>query len=828
MYHSISRQFGPGLWPLLMRLIVIVLALGYVTSALALNVSTRSVTVAVGQSATVRVSDTSGTVTVSSSAPSIATVSYASGVATITGVSPGTATVTVADRHDRVRISVTVVPALTVSPSSVQMPVGATATVNVTNATGTVTATSANTGVATVTYASGVATIRGVATGSTTVTIADSLNSRQVSVTVTQGLTVSPTSVQVPVGGTATVTVTNATGSVTATSSNTAVATVTYSSGTATIRGVAVGSATVTIADSFNRRQVAVTVVAATAGNYALLAWNNIGMHCVDGVDYSIFAILPPLNTVNAQLVNKSTGQLMNSGVTLTYQATLDTHGSINTISSTKTNFWQYVQSLFGLSPSPDVGLLGYPMASNAPAPMAFNTNENWFEAVGIPIVPYDDTNRFNTYPMIQIVAKNTVGQTLATTKVVLPVSDEMTCKACHSSTNSTNTAANAAKPAAGWVFDPDPLKDWKKNILRLHDEKQAGNAAFTTALATAGYPSGLYNSAINGKPVLCVACHVSNAYQIEAGFPTGITGISALTRALHNGHAPAVDPATGATLNDSSNRSACYSCHPGSVTKCLRGAMSNTNDIQCQSCHSNMTHVGATGRSGWLNEPNCQACHSNGQRSLSAVDTNGNLINTSDQRFATTPNVPSTGFSLFRFSSGHGGVKCSACHGSTHAEFPSTEANDNVQSISAQGYSGTVRECTACHATVPTNPTGGPHGMHPIGQNWVTNHENQINSAGGVNTCAYCHGANFRGSPMSEIKIAKTFRHDNQTFSYTAGQQVSCYDCHNGPNASLQTGNTKFAGKGKEEKTSWSPLGLLAELSSKLMAWVRGLSLAA
>jgi hypothetical protein len=30
---------------------------------------------------------------------------------------------------------------------------------------------------------------------------------------------------------------------------------------------------------------------------YTLLAWNNLGMHCYAGSDYSIFSILPPLNT---------------------------------------------------------------------------------------------------------------------------------------------------------------------------------------------------------------------------------------------------------------------------------------------------------------------------------------------------------------------------------------------------------------------------------------------------------------------------------------------------------------------------------------------------
>ena len=29
-------------------------------------------------------------------------------------------------------------------------------------------------------------------------------------------------------------------------------------------------------------------------GNYMLTAWNDLGMHCMDGKDFSVFSILPP------------------------------------------------------------------------------------------------------------------------------------------------------------------------------------------------------------------------------------------------------------------------------------------------------------------------------------------------------------------------------------------------------------------------------------------------------------------------------------------------------------------------------------------------------
>ena len=38
---------------------------------------------------------------------------------------------------------------------------------------------------------------------------------------------------------------------------------------------------------------------------WTLTTWNDLGMHCMDE-DYSVFAILPPFNTLNAELIDKS------------------------------------------------------------------------------------------------------------------------------------------------------------------------------------------------------------------------------------------------------------------------------------------------------------------------------------------------------------------------------------------------------------------------------------------------------------------------------------------------------------------------------------------
>jgi len=47
------------------------------------------------------------------------------------------------------------------------------------------------------------------------------------------------------------------------------------------------------------------------AASAVLVGWNNLGMHCMDS-DSSVFSILPPYNTVEAQLIVN--GALVRSG----------------------------------------------------------------------------------------------------------------------------------------------------------------------------------------------------------------------------------------------------------------------------------------------------------------------------------------------------------------------------------------------------------------------------------------------------------------------------------------------------------------------------------
>jgi hypothetical protein len=294
-----------------------------------------------------------------------------------------------------------------------------------------------------------------------------------------------------------------------------------------------------------------------------------------------------------------------------------------------------------------------------------------------------------------------------------------------------------------------------------------------------------------------------------------------------------------------------CYQCHPGTNTKCMRGAMADGGMV-CQDCHGDLTQVGndftanvtaaqpfpagadLTKRVPWANEPGCGSCHTGDANSnlagpgdgtaVNGYDTNGNadgirLIRAylnSDANFNARPIVPANtrfaentvpdsfnGFlnpgagnqKLYRVSTGHGGVMCEGCHGATHAEWDADSSplqNDNVTGNQLQGHSGTVIECSTCHGTGSLgNTLGGPHGMHPVGNdtNVTTGsaagpqigfvdggHENLGDN---IANCSVCHGPGGRSSNQGTVlSVAKKDRRLNgQTIP--AGTPIGCNTCH-------------------------------------------------
>jgi hypothetical protein len=96
-------------------------------------------------------------------------------------------------------------------------------------------------------------------------------------------------------------------------------------------------------------------------------------------------------------------------------------------------------------------------------------------------------------------------------------------------------------------------------------------------------------------------------------------------------------------------------------------------------------------------------------------------------------------------------------------------QSSPNGHPSALQGYAGRLTECSVCHTTVPVTLNGGPHGMHTVGQAWVTAHHDNL--SGGTSQCTYCHGADYRGTPLSALLTARSFNAgDYGTKSFHAG----------------------------------------------------------
>ena len=388
---------------------------------------------------------------------------------------------------------------------------------------------------------------------------------------------------------------------------------------------------------------------------YVLLGWNNLGMHCYNP-DYSTLAILPPYNTLVAQVIKLGDPpQIVTSGVTVEYSFPDNTYSAGDPIRPDKTNFWDFVDELFGVQLEPGVGLTGKGLAGT----MDLASGGNYFIAEGIPLTEFrdQDATNWNRYPYqtAELTVRDAETKAvLATLTVVAPVSTEFSCANCH---------ADGMDAATRYPI-PISITNVNANILAIHDYLNANN--YATYLADR--PDLLAKTPLmDNQPVLCAGCHGDNAL----GYPV-VGDIQNLSNAMHGHHNPTNAPDITADTDG------CYNCHPGPDTRCLRDTMSQDFALNCTNCHGDITQV-ATNPDPWLNEPKCgnPGCHG------AAYDT---------------------ALPLFRESMGHGGVYCEGCHDSTHAVAASRETNDALKFIQLQGHAGSLRDCTVCHITPPAD----------------------------------------------------------------------------------------------------------------------------
>jgi len=179
------------------------------------------------------------------------------------------------------------------------------------------------------------------------------------------------------------------------------------------------------------------------------------------------------------------------------------------------------------------------------------------------------------------------------------------------------------------------------------------------------------------------------------------------------------------------------------------------------------------------------------------------------DSTFATNADTPGAGLSLYRFSAGHGGLQCAACHGSTHAEFPSSHASDNLQSLDLQGHAGVLGECSSCHSSAPAIGLLGPHGMHPVGQVWVNTH-GDFSEANGTASCRPCHGADGAGTVLSRAFSVRSLSTPYGTKTTWRGFRIGCFMCHLGPSSETANGNVAPAAQSRGAST---PAGVAVQI---------------
>ncbi|MBN1478823.1 cytochrome C [candidate division KSB1 bacterium] len=407
---------------------------------------------------------------------------------------------------------------------------------------------------------------------------------------------------------------------------------------------------------------------------YVLFVWNDLGMHCISDCD-RWFVILPPANTLEAQLIKRGAlPEMITDGIEMSYVVETGFENP-----AAHSEFWTYAQQNFGVELGKNIGLAGKKVTGS------FDLDENGisFHAKMIPVMPYPDDGPYNPYPLFTVEAKDAkTGVVLASTRVVAPTSTEMGCRNCH--------GGEWAWQGAAGVSDVTAV-----NILKAHDRLSNTN---------------LYDKALKGQPQLCQSCHADPAVG-AAGKPAHLN----LSAAIHGWHANYMYVDGG---------DACAMCHPANrngSTRCLR-SLHATIGLECTHCHGSMqehalgllrgqeekksaarlmnnlkpTQVASAAevnpRTPWLNEPDCLTCH---------VDFGAPTPNPSAYNVWTAGPEE-----LYRMRTGvEGSIRCQACHGATHAIYPAINGisvhRDNIQPMQYSNMPypiGANFSCEVCH----------------------------------------------------------------------------------------------------------------------------------
>ena len=392
------------------------------------------------------------------------------------------------------------------------------------------------------------------------------------------------------------------------------------------------------------------------AGNaYVMLAWNDLGMHCLNPT-YDMAVVLPPYNNLWVQVIERGNPpRIVTAGVTVEYRIIN------NTYSYGKRSFgqfWDYCPALFGVTLPQNVGLnLADPDLHNGLSGMMLAKGDH-FVADGIPLTPILDDGSWNPFQNAEFVARNAGGVEIARTRTTAPTSEEMSCNRCHGS----NAFAD---------------------VLREHDDEEG---------------TSLYAQ----RPVLCARCHGSPALGQSGPGSSG----KYLSQAMHGKHAdegaacydchPGSVTRCSRSLRHMADDGKCITCH-GTMAQVAQsisrgGRIPWLNEPKCSDCHGSVSGVD-TGATLYRNAPGhgglyCAACHSSPHAMIPTTRDEDNY-----QAITLQGKAKSIG-------------SCAACHDSSRGE-------DDMGEF-AQVHGGANPEkknaCHVCHTVVPTDTALWPH----------------------------------------------------------------------------------------------------------------------
>ncbi len=467
---------------------------------------------------------------------------------------------------------------------------------------------------------------------------------------------------------------------------------------------------------------------------YKVVAWNDLGMHCACPT-FAGFLLLPPFNTIRAQVFQYggndptlvTSSNLATLGLSITYGMVENTDANLQA-DAYFSQWIAYSPKLFpGFQPVVGGKVMG--LAGNGlTGTMAYDSNLLDWKAVGIPAYPITSGNASldimtdplggpnrNPYPTTTVYVKNsTTGAILAQTNTVTPVAFGGCCS-CHLDLAAANGYPRT--PAGSFAY------------LGVLHGANSSRINFNYLDPTGDGTSG---------PIRCSWCHWDPAMGeaaapgLDAVFPNYVIMPGAsFTRSdvrvsqysfsdvLHRFH---VQDSLVLSQYDPNIANNCYDCHPGNNVNCYRGAhktKTGTPPMWCTDCHGNLNQRVAAGQmtQPWKTStlPSCIGAAA-GITSTFPCHTSNDVGGTT---YPTTPDL----FGKFINSRGHkGSIKCQTCHGSAHAEAPSSMSLDNVQlqtlqgSVVGQTYpagkdsSYALGACKFCHPSKSTTWQKPPH----------------------------------------------------------------------------------------------------------------------